>query len=367
MKSFALALLLFVLSSGAVRAQTTQAKSELEQSGLAGRVKSLETWRIEYALREGVSVEGRRVLVRKTTYDEQGRKAEDVSYDQSGSPSRRAVYAYDAEGRSTGYDEFSGLLDKSLANPRRHVYKLDGVGRRVEYTVYESDGAVASRFTYAYDAEGNKTEEASYSWNGSRTGKLVYAYDVRGQVLTETSYNADESVSWKSVNVYDSEGRKTESVQYQGERLRYRFFYKYDGKGRLKEQETREFNAIPNVYITHAPEPGRVVYVYDDEKRTKEVAIYDERGTLKSRLAYASAEKGNDAVVTELNPDGSVKSREVHWYEKNVRRRTLNGTPSVEFVYDARGNWTRKTFLIKPADAERPAPYWAEYREFIYY
>jgi hypothetical protein len=77
--------------------------------------------------------------------------------------------------------------------------------------------------------------------------------------------------------------------------------------------------------------------------------------------------KGNDAGVTELNGDGSIKSREIHWYDQNVLRRTLSGVPSVEFVYDAQGNWTRKTFFIKPADAESPEPYWAEYREIVYY
>jgi hypothetical protein len=336
MKFVAYGLLLVALSSAA-RAQSTTAQSELEQAGLAGRVKSVEVGRIEYVLRDGRSVEGRRITASKTTYDEQGRKAEEVWYDQHRSPSGRAVYTHDAAGRMVGYN------------------------------VYNSDGTGASRFTYAYDAGGNKTEEASYNWNGPRTSRLVYTYDARGQMLTQTSYLADDSVSWKNVNVYDSEGRKTESAQYHGETLRYRFFYKYEGKGRLKEQETREFNVVPNLRSSHAPVPGKVAYTYDDEKRMKEVATYDERGTLKSRLVYFTDEKGNDAGVLELNADGSFKSRAIQWYEQNVLLRTLSGAPSVEFVYDARGNWTRQTFLIKPADAERPEPYGAEYREIIYY
>ena len=365
MKSLALGLLLFVaFSSGA---QGGEGKSDVEKEGLKGRVKSLEAWRVEYTFKDGRSVEAGRKPVRKTSYDEQGRRAEEVTYDQAGSVSQRLVYTYDAEGRSTGYEEYASLLDKSLSKSRRHVYTLDGAGRTVESTVYESDGSVASRFTYAYDAAGNKTEEAFYSWQGVRTGRLVYAYDARGSVLTQTSYSADDSVSWKNVHIYDAEGRKAESAQYQGDKLRYRFFYKYDAKGRQKEVETREFNAVANLRASHAPEPGRVVYTYDDEKGTKEVATYDERGTLKSRLLYSLDEKWNGAGATELNADGSVKNKEIRWYDKDVLVGTLSGTPTAEFAYDERGNWTRRTFLLKSAGAERAEAYWAEVREIVYH
>jgi hypothetical protein len=233
--------------------------------------------------------------------------------------------------------------------------------------VYDSDGTISSRFTYNYDATGNKTEEDFYSGNGYRTGKLTYAYDGGGKLLTQTSFNADDTVSWRIVNTYDAKGNKIESVQYQGDVLRYRFFYKYDGKGRVAEQETREYNAKPNVSVSHAPVPGRVVYVYDDEKRTREVVTYDERGSLKSRLVHAFDEQGSDLGVNAFNADGSPKPQEIQWYEGNTRTRTLSGTASVKYVFDAQGNWTRKTYMIKPADADNPEPYAAEYRVLTYY
>lgn len=37
--------------------------------------------------------------------------------------------------------------------------------------------------------------------------------------------------------------------------------------------------------------------------------------------------------------------------------------PEAEFAYDARGNWTRGTFPVRPAGAGRPEPYRAEFRE----
>ena len=367
MKSLALGLLLVVsASSGAVWAQGGEGKSDVERAGLAGRVRSVEAGRIEYTVKDGRGVEARRVPVRKTTYDERGNKAEEVMYGEGGAPSARAVYTYDAAGRNTGYEEYHTAFDKSLSKPRRHVYTLDGAGRRVEYTVYEPDGSVGSRFTYAYDAAGNKTEEAFYSWQGARMGRSVYTYDAAGRLLAQTSYNEGDVPGWRLVNLYDAQGLKTEAAQYQGETLRYRFFYRYDGKGRVKEVETREFNAVPGLRASHSPEPGRVVYTYDDEKRTREVATYDERGTLKRRMLYSLDEKGNDAGATELNADGSVKPRELR-YEMDGRLHTVSGTPTAEYVRDAQGNWTRKTFLVRPAGAERAEPYWGEFREIVYY
>ena len=46
MKSLAFVGLLLVLSSGPTRAQSEDGKSDLERAGLAGRVKSVELWRI---------------------------------------------------------------------------------------------------------------------------------------------------------------------------------------------------------------------------------------------------------------------------------------------------------------------------------
>ena len=366
MKSFAVVLSLLVLLSGA-RAQTGQGRNDPEKAGLAGRVKSVEVWRVEYVLGSAGSVEARRALFRRTTYDEAGNRDEEVTYPPGGSSYSRSVYTYDAAGRNTGYEEYSTIADKGSGKPRRHVYKLDDAGRTSEYTVYESDGSAGSRFTYDYDAAGNKTEEVFYSWQGMRMGRLAYEYDGRGRLLTQTSYDGDDVVGWRNVNVYGAEGDRTESAQYQGGTLRYRFFYKYDAKGRVKEVETREFNALPDLRPSHAPEPGRVVYAYDDEKHAKDVITYDEGGALKKRFLHASDGRGNDAGVMELNADGSPKVKEVHWYENRVLRRTLRGVPDAEFVYDTRGNWTRKTLVIKPAGAGRPEPYWAEHREIVYY
>lgn len=119
--------------------------------------------------------------------------------------------------------------------------------------------------------------------------------------------------------------------------------------------------------LTLTRRPGRVVYTFDDERQTKEVARYDEHGVLKQRLVYSTDARGNEAGVVELNYDGTPKPVELRRYEKGALLGTLSGVPAVEFVYDARGNWTRKTHVVRPAGAQRPEPYWAEHRVIVYY
>ncbi|HST53316.1 MAG TPA: hypothetical protein VLJ61_14995 [Pyrinomonadaceae bacterium] len=373
MKCLALALLLFAAAATHAQVVTVindpKAKNDLEKSGLLGRVKSVEFGRIEYPLKDGRATEGKRNPIQKTDYNEDGNMVEQVTFDRKGFVEERRVLTYDAAGRNTGYDEYSSIVDKSLSKPRRHVYTLDYAGRTLEYDVFDSDGSPASRFIYKYDGKGNKTDEEFYSWNGYRTGKLSYAYDDNGHLLTETSYERDDAVSWQNVNTYDAQGNKAESAQYQHGTLRYKFLYKYDAKGRVREEETMEFNAPSNMHVSHAPEPGKVVTVYDDEKGTKTVTYYDERGVFKNKAAYSTDGRGNDAGVRMFNADGSQKDSEIYWYEEGTLKlqRKLSGTPSIKYEYDSHGNWTRKTYLIQPADSEKPEAYQAEYRDITYY
>ena len=155
-----------------------------------------------------------------------------------------------------------------------------------------------------------------------------------------------------------------EWLQYQGDTLRYKVISKYDNKSRIIENETVEFNSIPGVYISHAPQPGRVVYNYDDEKRTKEVATYDVGGTLKGRLVYAYDERQNEIGLTTFNGDDPTNGdvRDPRSTSKEPQNRSL-----IKIEYDSQGNWTRKTRLIQSDKGGPPQPLTAELRVITYY
>jgi len=349
MKHFCTLLVLCLLWITPIVAQT---KTDKDRDELVGPVKSVEAYLVNFVKKDNGIVEARRRWY-TTTYNTEGNISEKVTYDQSGAILEKLVHTYDANGRSTGYDEYAALLDKTLTIPRRHVYKLNEEGRKVEYIVFESDGSVGTRFVYKYDAKGNLTEQQWYAHTGRLGGRLVFTFDEKGNETSQTSYQADGSLSWKSFSKYDDNGNKTEWIHYDGKTLRYKIVYSYDSKGRVLEKETAEFNSAPNALPpSHSPEPGKEVYTYDDDERTKEVVTYGVDGTLKGKVAYAYDERKNEVGRTAFNADGSHKNGDAL---------------SMNIDYDSHGNWTRKTRLIQSENDGQPQPYHAELRVITYY
>jgi hypothetical protein len=133
-----------------------------------------------------------------------------------------------------------------------------------------------------------------------------------------------------------------------------------------------EFNAVPNVFRSHAPVPGKVVYTYDDEKRTKEVATYTPDGSLKDRVVYTYDDKRNEVGRAMFKADGSPNDHAIHFYD-NIKEPgskllgSLTGKSLIEFVYDSHGNWTRKTSLIQSEKGGKPQRYHAEERVITYH
>ena len=153
----------------------------------------MEAYLIDFVRKDNRTVERKRRWY-STTYNTEGNISERTSYDHNGAITGKYVHTYDTDGRSTGYEEYVALLGKTLTTPRRHVYTLDEEGRRVEYTVFESNGSVGTRFVYKYDAKGNLTEEQWYAHTGQLGGRLVYTFDEKGNQTSQTSYQAGQRI-----------------------------------------------------------------------------------------------------------------------------------------------------------------------------
>jgi hypothetical protein len=339
----------FIFSLLLLSPVVSQTKTDRDRADLVGPVKSVEAYLVDFFMKDGRTVEGKRRPWHSTTYNPEGNISERVSYDSAGAITAKYIHTFDPQGRNNGYEEYVAILDKSLTIPRRHVYKLDDEGRRVEYTVFESNGSVGTRFVHDYDAKGNLIEELWYAHTGRLGGKSVSTFNEKGNQTAQANYSGDGTLNWKTVSKYDADGKRREWLQYQGETLRSKITSSYDSKGRIRETETFEFNVIPGLRPSHSPEPGKVVYTYDDEKRTKEVATYDISGMLKAKVAYSYDERGNEIGRTMFNGD------------------TLSSRSLVKIEYDSLGNWTKKTSFNQSENGGLPQAYHAEVRVITYY
>lgn len=295
-----------------------QTQSERERAGLRGPVRVVRTEVVELAQGDGEVAAGPRWPLQTVGYTPRGGRSRQVDFNQDGSASQTLIYASDAEGRATGYEEFSG----GMTVPRRHVFVLDEKGNRVEHRIVQPDGAAGEKSLYRYDERGRLVETKVLEHKGALLSRIVHAYDARGRQASQTIHNADGSVSSVGRVTYDARGRVAERNRFDGGLLTYRVRYRYDHVGRLVEQET-----VGSVVETDFPPsevraPGRVVYVYGVAAWPREAIAYD--------------------------PDGSVRER-------------------VLFEYDSHGNWVKRTRLPQSAAPGVVVPRRVEYRHIEYF
>jgi antitoxin component YwqK of YwqJK toxin-antitoxin module len=309
-------LIIGLLCNGALSgAQTTPGTAKAD---LNGAVKAVRYEVSEFASKGGKRVEGRRMPLQTVTYDANGNKVEQLEYNPDGSVARKLVYTYDARGRANGYEDHAA----GSSAPRRHIYVFDEKGKRIEYRIVQPDGAAGEKYLYKYDVRGALIEESLHDHKGALISRNVYAYDDRDRQVSQTRYNADGSLSSIISVSYDAGGKPIVRTRFEGDTLTYRVRYVYDSKGRVLEQETAGSVVESDVPASELHAPGRVVYVYKGKEQPREANAY--------------------------NPDGSVREK-------------------VVIEYDARGNWIKKTRLIKLNGSGKSEPQRVEYRTITYW
>lgn len=341
-----------------------------EDVGLSGPAKSLEVYAVYYPMKDGRPERGPRRLLYAYAFNREGRATEFTSYDQRGNRQQRFVNIFDAEGRVAGREDYG---PDAAAAPQRHVFVTDAAGRRVEQQIHDSDGKPSARFTKQFDAEGRLVEEAYYTRAGALGSRSVYAHDGEGRPLSRTVYNEEGRVASKIVWSYDKGGRQSERLDYDGERLRFRIVTRLDERGRPLRIEVVAVNLEDNELISsHGPQPGRVVYAYDDPRRTRDETTYGPDNSFRRRVRITLDERGTEASRTEYNEDGTLVPTVLQFYDDiskhdSPHRGTLKGRALSQFEYDAHGNWTKKTYLILPSGGGPPQPYSEEERVIVYY
>jgi TonB family protein len=107
--------------------------TEREQDGLAGPVRRVKTETAKIAVKGGRPVEGPRVVLETTTYDQKGNRVDNAYFlNAGGSLTGREVYKYDARGNimeMTLHDEGGSLIAKEV-----YTYEFDAVGNWVKMT-----------------------------------------------------------------------------------------------------------------------------------------------------------------------------------------------------------------------------------------
>lgn len=172
-----------------------QKKTDVEQAGLKGKVKTVKIEEAKLSNKSGKVVEGKRVHLETQNYSDKGMLMKAVRFD-AGAPTNY-FYSYESNGsrlelsrtattQSRIKSEFvfdaNGnrieeiqIGDEGLVN--KMVYTFDANGRLAETRIFNKQGLFARR-TYAYGADSNPTQEAEYDAKGALAGKQTYSYEL---------------------------------------------------------------------------------------------------------------------------------------------------------------------------------------------
>ena len=340
-----------------------------------GTFKSIENWEITFSLKDGRTSESNRILKQRITFRPDGSKDEETFYKPDGSIITRMVYAYDEGGHVTGSYEYTSTLDKTLSLPRRHIFTLDYLGRRIEYRVIDADGEIATRFTYRYDDSGKLVEEDIFPRGGNPSTRVLHTYDEKGRLTGDLTYDGDKLTSSFSIK-YDSNGDCAETSRYIGGKLDSRTVYVSDDKHRPisedtfveeKVSEKSKDGALEFRSSNHGPRSGKTITNYDDAARTKEVLIYDSTGVLTQRVVSGFDEHGQQTSSSAFDASGKAKDSAINFYNGNQLQGTLQGPTIIQREYNGRGMLTKTTYSILGSAGTDPQPYKIEEQVISYY
>jgi antitoxin component YwqK of YwqJK toxin-antitoxin module len=280
------------------------------------------------------------------TYNTDGNRIERSVF-QDGQISSKVISFYENRGRNIGNDSFSSSLDKTLTTPSKTKLTLNAKGNVVTMKFYSalSNGKPDHEYTYKYDARGNEIE-LNY---GKAKGKSVMTFDKNNNKTSEMYFNGEGVVDNKNFIEYNEKNQETKWSIYERETLRYEFRYKYDEKGRVSEIETREFNIVPNVHYSDAPEAGKVIYTYDEKRKTSWKTKYLLNGT----------------PIPNSTTIFNEQKEEIGLYCENGELTTCKTV--FEYVFDARNNLMKKICYGRSFYGDTLRPSWAEERVISYY
>jgi hypothetical protein len=156
-----------------------QQGNDREQDGLQGPVRRVKTETAKLTVKNGKPLEGPRVLLETTTYDNKGAKVDNA-------------YFLAAGGSLTG----------------KEVYKYDDKGNIVEMTLTNEDGTLQAKelYTYEFDAVGNWTkmttnvamiEGGRLSYEPTEVTYRTIAYYLDAAMVAKMSQPAVQPAAWK--------------------------------------------------------------------------------------------------------------------------------------------------------------------------
>jgi YD repeat-containing protein len=291
-----------------------QQKSDREQDGLIGNVKTVWLKSLHASRVAWLFPIERSIPLRMTSYNVKGNKIKVVSYDPANPSNKQTeLYSYDAAGRKIEWIVRQGAII------RKTVYRYDDEKNKIEaleQVIDDKNNIVTRNYVSIFDSQGNQIEAGCSDDSGAKVKAFYrYEFDDKGKVRVIETYNEDGFLYHKVVCSYDAGGQLEEKSFYGSNGTMYeRMIFTYGADGRTEEKLTYKDDGLLD---------RRIIYHYDNKENLTEVAGYNANPSLLGRTSHA-------------------------------------------FHYDDVGNWIKKISQSWNVETAKPISQWTEHR-IIYY
>jgi RHS repeat-associated protein len=314
----------------------------------------VETYDLYDAFDQLKEVTDARGVTKKFDYDALGRMTEALAFvPELPEASEKTTWDYDGvDGEPVGPNEFGRLVQVrsgSGAVPNRHVtryfYQAGNTGLLQEVDRTIGDASFATAFSYD---DFNRVELIQYPIAGNAFA-VRRTYDQRGNLIKVSDASPPNTPYWQvtatsqgyriasetfgnnavTTTEYDPfsgrlEGLRTASQAQNGVVLQD-FSYEYTPNGNLKR---RENTSAPRIDQFRYDELDRLTHTTRDNQQEVQVATYDPRGNIKTKVGVGT--------YNYVHPTGVP--RPVH-----APRTVTNGGAPRTFLYDPSGNEVERT------------------------
>jgi TonB family protein len=282
---------------------------------------------------------------RISTYDEAGRKKEELRYQSKEEIDTKIVQVYDNAGRkieSQGFFNSGSSIGKSL-------YAYDQAGRLIEESYYKDGSLLIHQSIFRYDQVGRLSEKWTEFKNGE-IEKVVHTYGADGSRAEHFHYKSKDVLGSKLIKVRNNKEKSSGMVYYKADSAAWKWLFKYDDKDNVTEEEFQsvygagkwtynyEYDAQGNwikqtasewflVSGTPTPTPSRVTY--------REISYYTE--PYKSgQKAILEKQENNSGVFLP----GAALIRQEPVYPQAAKSSRIRGSVIVEVYVDEIGDVT---------------------------
>lgn len=285
-------------------------KSSLEQSGIKGNVKSIETKKY--------------YTIKKSGKIKQGKLKE------------YSLETYDGDGNMLSLNFRTSTFDMKI------LYEYDSKKNILKESTFEKD-VLDSEIIYKYDLNGNLIEDLVISQNDTYRIGTKYEYDSKGNLIKEHTTNS-VGLDQEEIHKYDSEGKEIEFYSFCGGELNSKNTYKHDSKGNTIEinyYDAKE-KLIETRKYEYDSKGNKIVFVYLPDGTLIKKEILNANGEIIEM--YLSNSEGNLYLKLKCNYNynsfGNLVKRDFYDSETNTTYQETH-----KYKLDHNNNWIKDITL----------------------